>query len=700
MGRSFLLLIVLALGGCNGNTQEDSSTKVKEKDIKPTSSAPTQPRVPQQREMSVAEVRILAQEGGPEGVAQLQRLLSASEAVRMWAAFGLGVSCDGLENEKNHAALTGAVAAWATEEATVSAELLTVAGWALGACRGKKAEDLLRSWLGETQAEEDSALTLAAAQGLAALVDRQGNLSERTQTAVLNAAAQAKRGEVLLPLTRMGRLSEGVGAHVLDVAGTLIASDRKEGRRTAILSLGSAGPSAAEPLEQVFLGKNYLPNERAAAAEALGRLGEPGQTTLDTAVEQMLERGMPTRFDHQSWVPLMAALDLLKSPRRSQRVLKELRTVALPEGEQTEKVAHRRRLIWLRCRAADLIAEDQYASAALLQCSPEPSRISDLARLRVIDRGSLTGERKKAYLSLLESKDPVVKQAALRLMVNHPELESGGQLLVQALSSDVSGTQATAAQIIAAYPHRALDRTGDLKEHEELLQTLGTLLENEQAPIETRAAAIKAAGALQALSLKPLIETLCASQHRAIWHPARGALQLLGVAEPRCPPKAAQPAAPGDSDKTGVSTDSNSEVVLQIDSDVGPLVLRLNEEAAPASREHFLKLVDEGYYNGLTVHGARPGFAVQFGDQDGDGYDAESIPGLPNEVTPTPFSALSFGMSAFSEAAQNSQLFVVLSDAPQLTGSRVRLGQAEGPWHLLVVGDTLRSVKRDPKLKK
>src|SRR5690606_23774783 len=125
-----LLLIVLALGGCNGNTQEDSSTKVKEKDLKPTSSAPTQPRVPQQREMSVAEVRILAQEGGPEGVAQLQRLLSASEAVRMWAAFGLGVSCDGLENEKNHAALTGAVAAWATEEAPVSAELLTVAGWA------------------------------------------------------------------------------------------------------------------------------------------------------------------------------------------------------------------------------------------------------------------------------------------------------------------------------------------------------------------------------------------------------------------------------------------------------------------------------------------------------------------------------------------------------------------------------------------
>jgi cyclophilin family peptidyl-prolyl cis-trans isomerase len=313
----------------------------------------------------------------------------------------------------------------------------------------------------------------------------------------------------------------------------------------------------------------------------------------------------------------------------------------------------------------------------------------------------LTGDRGKVFLSLLENKDPVVAQAALRLIASHPELKSAGSLLVKALSSDVPGTQATAAQIIAAYPHRALDTASDLKEQEALLQAIGTLLKDEQRPAETRTAAIKAAGSLQALSLKPLIETLCASQHQSLWNPAEGALALLGAPEPHCPPKApAQVTSIDAVSKSDASPSDTSEVVLKIDSDVGPLILRVNEGAAPASRQQFLKLVDEGYYDGLSIHGARPGFALQFGDQDGDGYDAGPTPDLPSEITPTPFSALSFGMSAFSEGSQNSQIFVVLSDAPQLMGSRVRLGQAEGPWHLLMVGDTLHSVKRDPEVKK
>jgi cyclophilin family peptidyl-prolyl cis-trans isomerase len=141
-------------------------------------------------------------------------------------------------------------------------------------------------------------------------------------------------------------------------------------------------------------------------------------------------------------------------------------------------------------------------------------------------------------------------------------------------------------------------------------------------------------------------------------------------------------------------------VTLVIDSDVGELELHLNDSSSPHSRARFLSLVDEGFYNGIAVHGESPGFAVQFGDKDGDGYDETTNSALPHEVTWTPFSALSFGMSAFSEGSQNSQIFVVLSDAPQLTGSRVRLGQAEGPWHLLTVGDVLHSVKISSKTKK
>ena len=75
-------------------------------------------------------------------------------------------------------------------------------------------------------------------------------------------------------------------------------------------------------------------------------------------------------------------------------------------------------------------------------------------------------------------------------------------------------------------------------------------------------------------------------------------------------------------------------------------------------------------------------------------WDDEASTPLPHEFSPTPFDAGSFGMSAFSPGSQDTHIFVTVSDAPQLHGSRVRLGKAEGPWHLLTVGDILHRVER------
>jgi hypothetical protein len=67
---------------------------------------------------------------------------------------------------------------------------------------------------------------------------------------------------------------------------------------------------------------------------------------------------------------------------------------------------------------------------------------------------------------------------------------------------------------------------------------------------------------------------------------------------------------------------------------------------------------------------------------------------LPFEVSPRAFDQLSFGMGSFAPGAENTQLFVTVSDAPQLFGARIRLGSAVGPWELLVWGDELHTVKR------
>src|SRR5690606_18352455 len=162
------------------------------------------------------------------------------------------------------------------------------------------------------------------------------------------------------------------------------------------------------------------------------------------------------------------------------------------------------------------------------------------------------------------------------------------------------------------------------------------------------------------------------------WQPAEGAMDLLGSPETTCPRK--RPA------QATVHKEFGGQTTVEIDSDVGQLLLHVDGRDAPASAAHFLHKVESGFYDGITVHGMRAGFAVQWGDPDGDGYqDGASVP-LPHEVSPRPFSALTFGMSAFSPGSHDSQIFVVLSDAPQLPGSRVHLGHAEGPWHRRCVG--------------
>ena len=45
--------------------------------------------------------------------------------------------------------------------------------------------------------------------------------------------------------------------------------------------------------------------------------------------------------------------------------------------------------------------------------------------------------------------------------------------------------------------------------------------------------------------------------------------------------------------------------------------IELDATAAPITCENFLKLVNQGFYNGLTFHRVIPGFMIQGGDPSG-----------------------------------------------------------------------------------
>lgn len=49
---------------------------------------------------------------------------------------------------------------------------------------------------------------------------------------------------------------------------------------------------------------------------------------------------------------------------------------------------------------------------------------------------------------------------------------------------------------------------------------------------------------------------------------------------------------------------------------MGPIIIKLDEEKAPISTKNFLEYVDKGHYNGLIFHRVIPGFMIQGGGFD------------------------------------------------------------------------------------
>jgi peptidyl-prolyl cis-trans isomerase B (cyclophilin B) len=58
---------------------------------------------------------------------------------------------------------------------------------------------------------------------------------------------------------------------------------------------------------------------------------------------------------------------------------------------------------------------------------------------------------------------------------------------------------------------------------------------------------------------------------------------------------------------------------VEIHTDKGVMKIELFEQDAPNTVANFLKLVEQGYYNGVTFHRVIPDFVIQGGDPTGTG---------------------------------------------------------------------------------
>lgn len=107
----------------------------------------------------------------------------------------------------------------------------------------------------------------------------------------------------------------------------------------------------------------------------------------------------------------------------------------------------------------------------------------------------------------------------------------------------------------------------------------------------------------------------------------------------------------------------------------------LYPETAPKTVENFVKLVNEGFYDGLIFHRVIPGFMIQGGCPDGTGmggpgYSIEgefAMNGFNNELKHER-GVLSMARSMNPNSA-GSQFFIMHKDAPYLNGEYAAFGQ-------------------------
>jgi cyclophilin family peptidyl-prolyl cis-trans isomerase len=117
---------------------------------------------------------------------------------------------------------------------------------------------------------------------------------------------------------------------------------------------------------------------------------------------------------------------------------------------------------------------------------------------------------------------------------------------------------------------------------------------------------------------------------------------------------------------------ANKTAVLN--TNFGTISIQLYDKDAPKTVENFVRLINKGYYNGLTFHRIAKGFVIQGGDPNGNGSGGTSIFGGAfedelNAATLSYQAGYLKGVVAMANSGPNtngSQFFIMLADHPEL----------------------------------
>lgn len=122
----------------------------------------------------------------------------------------------------------------------------------------------------------------------------------------------------------------------------------------------------------------------------------------------------------------------------------------------------------------------------------------------------------------------------------------------------------------------------------------------------------------------------------------------------------------------------HAEIVIK---DYGTIELELDADTAPLTVTNFVKLAQEGFYDGLTFHRIMDGFMMQGGDPNGDGTGGSdenvkgefSSNGVENDISHVR-GVISMARATDPDSG-SSQFFIVQSDSEFLDGDYAAFGK-------------------------
>ncbi|HEY3416858.1 MAG TPA: peptidylprolyl isomerase [Armatimonadota bacterium] len=141
--------------------------------------------------------------------------------------------------------------------------------------------------------------------------------------------------------------------------------------------------------------------------------------------------------------------------------------------------------------------------------------------------------------------------------------------------------------------------------------------------------------------------------------------------------------------------------LVTITMDKGGIIEVVLEGAEmPLTTANLVKLIQTGYYNGLTFHRVVPDFVIQGGDPSGNGTGGPGY-AIKLEISPKlkhKKGAISMARSQSPDSA-GSQFFLCLADTPHLDSGYAVFGWTKSGQEVIdnvKVGDRMKTVTVEP----